>query len=118
MARETTRSSYTGLMHAAAGTGLAIVELATPPVGVWLLARPGKVPAGGVRAHVSPVLARVARLPHVTGLESPFTPAGARAISADGRTAFATVTFDERPDALPKSAVDRVIAVARSARTS
>jgi RND superfamily putative drug exporter len=53
----------------------------------------------------------------VAGVVSPFTPAGQRAISADGRTAFATVTFDERADALPTAAVNRVIAVARSARS-
>src|SRR4051794_32251534 len=84
---------------------------------IVLHAGAGRVTDGRVRARVSPVLARVAGLPHVTAVQSPFTPAGARAVSADGRTAFATVTFDERPDALPKAAVDRVIAVARSART-
>src|SRR3954447_26739368 len=78
----------------------------------------GRVTDRAVRARISPVLARVARLPHVAGLQSPFTPVGARSVSADGRTAFATVTFDERPDALPKAAVDRVITVARSARAS
>src|SRR5919204_926915 len=78
----------------------------------------GRVTDAAVRTRVTPTFARIARLPHVTGVISPFTPAGARAVSADGRTAFATVTFDERADALPKAAVDRVIAVARSARTS
>jgi putative drug exporter of the RND superfamily len=78
----------------------------------------GKITAASVRTRVAPVLAGVARLAHVTGVVSPFTAAGARAISADGRTAFATVTFDERADALPTAAVNRVIAVARSARSS
>ena len=70
-----------------------------------------------VRARVAPVLAQVARLSHVTGVQSPYGGAGTRAISADGRTAFATVTLDERADALPKAAIDRVISVARTART-
>ena len=75
----------------------------------------GQVTDPSVRARVAPVLEDVARLPHVTGVVSPFTPAEARAISGDGRTAFATVTFDERADALPSAAVNHVIAVARSA---
>jgi putative drug exporter of the RND superfamily len=75
----------------------------------------GQVTDAAVRARVAPVLAHLARLPHVTGVTSPFGGAGGRAISADGRTAFATVTFDQRPDALPKAAVDHLITVARSA---
>jgi RND superfamily putative drug exporter len=84
---------------------------------IVLHARGGRITDAAVRARVAPVLARVAHLNHVTGVVSPFTTAGARAISADGQTAFALVTFDQRPDALPKAAVDRVIDVARAART-
>jgi len=75
----------------------------------------GRVTDADVRARVVPVFARVARLPHVTGVVSPYASGHARAVSADGRTAFATVSFDERADTLPKDAVDRVIATARSA---
>src|SRR5436190_12177197 len=70
-----------------------------------------------VRQQVGTALARVAQLRHVTGVQSPYGAAGSRAVSGDGHTAFVTVTFDDRPDALPKAAVDRVIAVARAART-
>jgi putative drug exporter of the RND superfamily len=75
----------------------------------------GRIGDPSVRARVAPALARVARLPHVTGVQSPY--AETRAVSSDGRTAFATLTFDARPDALPRRAVNRVIAVARGART-
>jgi RND superfamily putative drug exporter len=85
---------------------------------IVLHARNGRITDAAVRARVAPVLARIARLNHVTGVVSPFTGAGARAISADGQTAFALVTFDQRADALPKAAVDRVIDVARAARTA
>jgi putative drug exporter of the RND superfamily len=85
---------------------------------IVLHATSGHVTDASVRARLTPTFARIAHLPHVTGVVSPFTGAGARAISADGRTAFATVAFDDRADALPKAAVNRVIAVARSARTS
>jgi putative drug exporter of the RND superfamily len=77
----------------------------------------GRIGDPAVRERVTPVLARVARLPHVTAVQSPYRVSGPQALSPDGRTAFATVAFDERADALPKSAVNRVIDVARSART-
>src|SRR5579859_4605156 len=68
------------------------------------------------RAKITATLARVARLPHVTSVLSPYA-AGAHAISRDAKIAFATVTFDHRADALPKAAVDRVISTAESARS-
>jgi RND superfamily putative drug exporter len=77
--------------------------------------RRGRIAEPAVRARVTPVLDDIARLPHVSAVLSPFSPAGAHAISRDGRTAFATVSFDERADALPKAAVERVITVARGA---
>ncbi|MBV9001902.1 MAG: MMPL family transporter [Solirubrobacterales bacterium] len=49
---------------------------------------------------------------------SPFSSAGAHAISADGRTGFAMIAFDERADLLPKDAVKRVISVARARQSS
>src|SRR5439155_5961254 len=59
-------------------------------------ARSGSVTAPAVKARVAPVLAQIARLPHVSGVISPYSPAGARSVSRDGQIAFATVTFDER----------------------
>jgi RND superfamily putative drug exporter len=84
---------------------------------IVLHVRDGRVTDPSVRARVQPVLARVSRLPHVTGVVSPYGKAGAQAVSRDGRTAFATVTFDKRANALPKAAVKRVISVATTARS-
>src|SRR5579871_17031 len=72
-------------------------------------ARAGKLIAGSDRAAIESVLARVARLPHVTGVVGPYG-GGQRAISRDGTIAFATVRFDEMANAVPKAAVTRVIA--------
>src|SRR5947209_13283163 len=47
------------------------------------------------RAAIGTTLARVARLPHVTSVVSPYAP-GTRAISSDGTIAFASVNFDMR----------------------
>ena len=78
----------------------------------------GSVTAPPVHARVAPVLAQIARLPHVSGVVSPYSPAGARAISRDGQIAFATVNFDQRANVLPKAAVERVISVAHTARSA
>src|SRR6266542_3815416 len=71
-------------------------------------ARDGKVTDVVARARVAPMLARVARLPHVTDVSSP-------TISRDGSVGFATVRFDEQGDALPTGAIRRVFDIARAA---
>jgi RND superfamily putative drug exporter len=81
-------------------------------------ARRGRLTDQGLRAQVGRVVDAVEHLPHVTGVGGPFDRTGARAISADGRTAFVTLTFDERADLLPKNAVKRVISAARSRQTA
>jgi putative drug exporter of the RND superfamily len=78
-------------------------------------ARQGAVTDADIRSRVAPMLATVARLPHVTGVISPYTAKGAKAISPNGKVAFATVTFDQRANVLSTSATDRVIGVAKAA---
>jgi putative drug exporter of the RND superfamily len=80
-------------------------------------AKTGKLTDASDRAAIESAVARVARLPHVTGVISPYAR-GQHAISRDGTIAFATVTFDKRANALPKAAVDRVITTAQSARSA
>ncbi|HWD68934.1 MAG TPA: MMPL family transporter, partial [Solirubrobacteraceae bacterium] len=80
-------------------------------------ARAGKLGDPAIRSAVSTTIGRVSRLPHVTGVVSPYS-AGSRAISPNGTIGFATVTFDERANQLPKAAIQRVITTAESARSS
>ncbi|AXI80458.1 hypothetical protein [Peterkaempfera bronchialis] len=54
----------------------------------------GGVASAAVRERIAPMLDRVARLPHVVQVTSPYGPQGGAQISADGRTAFATVSYD------------------------
>jgi putative drug exporter of the RND superfamily len=76
----------------------------------------GTVLDPAVRSRMSATFAEVARLPHVTSVISPYVGAAAgKAISANGRIAFATVVFDEKANLLPKSAPERVVRVARAA---
>src|SRR5947209_2073816 len=77
----------------------------------------GKLPDGAERAAVAATVARVAGLPHVTSVISPYA-AGQNAISRDGTIGFATVNFDQRANALTKATVDRVISAAESARSA
>jgi RND superfamily putative drug exporter len=84
---------------------------------IVLHARQGKVTDAAVRDRVEPVLAKVAKLPHVTGVRSPFQSGGAAQISQDKTIAYATVTFDERANALEKADITRVINAAETARS-
>jgi RND superfamily putative drug exporter len=81
--------------------------------------RSGGVRDPAVQARMSRTFAAVARLPHVASVISPYAPASAgQAISAGGRIAFATVVFDRKANLLPKSAIERVVSVARAGRTA
>jgi RND superfamily putative drug exporter len=79
--------------------------------------RDGKLTDASTRRVITPLLARIARLPHVTGVVSPYQ-AGAGAISTSGTIGFATVEFDQQANELPKAAIDRVITAAEAARSS
>jgi RND superfamily putative drug exporter len=78
--------------------------------------RTGKLATAGNRAAIDATLTKISRLPHVTGVVSPYA-VGTDAISRDGSIGFATVNFDQRADALPKAAIDRVITTAQAARS-
>jgi putative drug exporter of the RND superfamily len=78
--------------------------------------RDGKLTDPSARAVIAPLLARVARLPHVAGVVSPYD-VGANAISKTGTIGFATVELDQRANQLPKAAIDRVINTAEAVRS-
>jgi RND superfamily putative drug exporter len=84
---------------------------------IVLHARSGTLTEDPVRSDAQAMLDRVAKLPHVRAVTSPFDPAGAHQVSASGTVAFATVTFDEQPQDLPKAAVVRVMTTAQAAQT-
>jgi putative drug exporter of the RND superfamily len=64
----------------------------------------GTIDAPAVRAAMTPLLARVAALPHVTGVVSPYSARGAVQVSRNRMTAFATVNFDKPANQLPTGA--------------
>ncbi|HTR72927.1 MAG TPA: MMPL family transporter [Solirubrobacteraceae bacterium] len=79
----------------------------------------GTVLDPAVRARMEAMFAKVARLPHVAAVISPYARAAAgKAISANGQIAFATVVFDEKANLLPQGAPERVVKVAKEAAIS
>jgi RND superfamily putative drug exporter len=77
----------------------------------------GRVTDLVVSDRMQAMFAQVARLPQVVGVTDPYASDG-QAISKDGRTAFATVTFDAQANQLPKDAIHAVIDTAQAARTA
>jgi putative drug exporter of the RND superfamily len=76
----------------------------------------GSVQDAAVRTKVSQMLETVSTLPSVTGVTSMYSEQGAAQVSADGRTAFATVQFDKQANELPVPDVEKVIDTAQAAR--
>ncbi len=66
------------------------------------------------RARIGRTLAGLATLPHVESVRSPYLPRSGQ-VSADRHTAYALVQFDRSGNALPTSAILRVIGRARAA---
>ncbi len=76
----------------------------------------GTVLEATVKARMGAMFARVAKLPHVSAVISPYAGAASgKSISPDGRIAFATVVFDQKANNLPKEAAQRVVDAARAA---
>ena len=81
----------------------------------------GSVNDAAVRSRVQAMLAEVAKAPSVAGVSGPYGPKAAastgRQVSADGRTAYATVTFNAQARALRPADIQAVIDRAQAART-
>jgi RND superfamily putative drug exporter len=82
---------------------------------VWQVSR-GTVRDATVTTRMSGVLKRIAAMPEVAAVVSPYGPHGAAQISRDGRTAYATVDFAKQANNLANADITRVIGAAREAR--
>lgn len=76
---------------------------------------PEKVSDPGVRARMERMFKEVERLPHVTGVRSPYLLPPSFATSSDGTIAFAAVQFDVQGPDVPKSTVDSMKELAAEA---
>src|SRR5471032_2763934 len=70
---------------------------------IVLHASQGTIDSPAVRAAIAPLLAKVAKLPHVSGVISPYSSQGAVQVSRNRMTAFATVNYDEPANKLANS---------------
>ncbi|MDW4909363.1 MMPL family transporter [Streptomyces sp. ADMS] len=76
----------------------------------------GTVRAADVEQTMTRTLDRIADLPGVASVVSPYEGRGAGRISADARTAYATVTFDRAAEDIGKGEAQAVVDAAGAAR--
>ncbi|GAA3769310.1 MMPL family transporter [Streptomyces chiangmaiensis] len=82
---------------------------------VWKVER-GSVRDEAVRARIQPALAKIARMPGIGAVGSPYAgPQGAAQISRDGTIAYAQLTFTERANEVPQKLVQDVVDTAQDA---
>jgi len=68
--------------------------------------------------RINSMLAREAKVPHVSNIVSPYGPQGATHVSKDGKVAFATVTFDKQAQNLSTPIAKDLVNTAKSADTA
>ncbi|MFI6489691.1 MMPL family transporter [Streptomyces sp. NPDC050564] len=78
---------------------------------------PGTVRSTDVEQTMTRTLDRIAGLPGVASVVSPYEGGGAGRISADGRTAYATVTFRAQVENIDKREARAVVDTAKAAET-
>ena len=76
---------------------------------------PGGVEAASVKREMEAVFAKVAAVPHVSEVASPYDGDGAGAIGEDGEIAYATVQFDSPTEKLETAEIERVMDTALAA---
>jgi RND superfamily putative drug exporter len=74
----------------------------------------GSVTAPATRTQISQMLTKVAHLPNVATVTSPYTPAGSKQISRNGTVAFATVQFTKDSNAISSSQATTFVNTARA----
>ncbi|MEV7885642.1 MMPL family transporter [Streptomyces sp. NPDC002817] len=75
----------------------------------------GTVRASAVEQTMTRTLDEIAELPGVATVVSPYDEQGAAQISENGRTAYATVTFDDRAEDIDKGQAQAVVDTAKEA---
>ncbi|MEU0944493.1 MMPL family transporter [Streptomyces canus] len=75
----------------------------------------GSVRDADVEQTMTATLGKIADLPGVAAVVGPYDDPGAGRVSADGRTAYATVTFDDSAEDIDKSEAKAVVDTAKDA---
>jgi RND superfamily putative drug exporter len=101
---------------------IQLLEAASPKVAgdneqiVFATSGGSQVTDAAVKARITAMLRKVAKVPHVTEIASPYGPGGSTHISKDRTVAFASVTFDQQAQNLPTAVADDLVDTAQSAR--
>ena len=77
-------------------------------------AKTGTVTAPAVQAQIQAMLGRVSHLRYVSSVTSPYSPAGAKQISASKRVAFAQVNFSKDANQIPAAEATQLVNLARA----
>ncbi len=80
--------------------------------GQLVIDAPGGVTDPAVRQRVERTLARIERVPEVTGTTSPYSPAGARQVAPGGKIAYGEIQFDKRAGQVSEDTARRIIDIA------
>ncbi|MFI2722315.1 MMPL family transporter [Streptomyces collinus] len=83
---------------------------------VWHSAS-GSVRAADVEQTMTRTLDRIGNLPGVASVTSPYDGPGTGRISQDGRTAYASITFDDRAEDIAEGEARAVVDTAKNAET-
>ena len=75
------------------------------------------VRAADVRGTMTRTLQAVDDLPGIGAVSSPYEASGTGQISTDGRTAYATVTFDHEAEEIPRAQAQALVDTAKAAET-
>ncbi|MFI8530642.1 MMPL family transporter [Streptomyces aquilus] len=75
----------------------------------------GSVKDRAVQDRIEPALEKIAKMPGVGAVTSPYDTQGAAQISKDGKIAYAQLTFAKRANEVPKELVEDVVDTAQAA---
>ena len=75
----------------------------------------GTVRASSVQSSVDRVLTQYSSSPEVQSVQSPYSAGGSGQISADGKTAYASIDLDDATSGLSSAEADQLISIAHSA---
>jgi putative drug exporter of the RND superfamily len=76
--------------------------------------RTGTVYAPAVQTQIQTMLGQVSHLRSVSGVTSPYSPAGVKQVSAGKRIAFATVNFSKDANSIPAAEATQLVKLARA----
>ena len=101
----------------------ALLQRAAPSVAgdtetIVFETKTGHVTDPAVRTQIQQMLAKVGHLQYVSGITSPYTPAGAKQVSPTGKIAFAQVNFTKSDTAIPADEATRLVSLARAPNSS